>query len=262
MNGLNWGAEVWDGWQVICKGDIMHELTRRFDLAYTRIEHQLKIICKADKPLAFYTLVENASEINPAVRQNGMLLNKFWNLRNLVVNEHELVIPSQDAVSQIEAIADSLERPQKLDTLFSMSVDTCNLSDSVGSAARKMHDKCFSQLPVVNGKQILGLLTTETITRWLAMRSNADGLLQGEPVGSVLEHQEQDSLYVVLGTQATIFDALGAFEEALHSGNDLDAILLTDNGSEDGSLLGILTPFDIPRLMKEARSRSLDAGSS
>ena len=127
------------------------------------------------------------------------------------------------------------------------------MTQLVGSAARIMHDKSFSQLPVVEGSKIVGLLTTETIARWLATQfQKNEGILEDEPIAAVLKHQEKDSTYKVLAREANAFDALALFDEALHAGNDLDAILLTHNGSKNELLLGILTPYDIPRLISEA----------
>lgn len=232
----------------------MNQLTQRFDSAYRRIEHQLKVICESDQYLAFYKLIEMAAKASPAVRQSERLLRTFGNLRNVLVHDKlEMAVPNEQTVLKIEAIANTLENPPKLVQLFSMKVETCSLMDSVGKAARTMHDMCFSQLPVLDGNRVVGLLTAETIARWLATRLQADGILEGEPVEAVLKHQELDSTYKFHSREASVFDGLASFDEALHGGNDLDAILLTHSGSKTESLLGIVTPADIPHLIREAQ---------
>lgn len=137
-----------------------------------------------------------------------------------------------------------------------MNVETCSPTDSILAAARTMHDKKFSQLPVVDDGGVVALLTSETIARWLAARLERDELLQSEPVESVLQHRENDSTFEFASRNATIFDALELFDKALHAGKDIDAILITQAGRKHESLLGILTPFDIPRLLKEAQLKS------
>lgn len=233
----------------------MNELPRRFESAYTRIEHQLKIVCKSDRHLAFYELIDRAIKSNNVVRNFESFLRKVGDLRNVLVHEKpQIAVPTEEAVLKIEAIANVLEHPTKLVSLFSMQVETCTVTELVGSAARIMHDKSFSQLPVVEGSKIVGLLTTETIARWLATQfQKNEGILEDEPIAAVLKHQEKDSTYKVLSREANAFDALATFDEALHAGNDLDAILLTHNGSKNESILGILTPFDIPQLIREVK---------
>lgn len=119
-----------------------------------------------------------------------------------------------------------------------------------------MYDLKFSQLPVVDDRGLIDLLTSETIARWVATRLESDGILESEPIETVLAHRERDSTHRVLSREATVFDALDLFDEALHAGNDLDAILLTNSGSNKEMLLGILTPFDIPRMFREAQLRT------
>jgi predicted transcriptional regulator len=115
-----------------------------------------------------------------------------------------------------------------------------------------MHDNSFSQLPVHDGEKLVGLLTGETIARWLAARFDGGvGILEEEPVGKVLEHQEAVG-YVLVGQAATVFDGLKEFDQSLHSGTSLQAIIVTASGRATETPLGILTPSDIPGLMRAA----------
>jgi CBS domain-containing protein len=232
----------------------MNTQTQRYNSAFRRIEHRLKVVCGAGEYLPFYKLIENAARKNSVVGQYERILRHFGSLRNVLVHERqEYAVPNERAVLQIEAIATTLESPPKLIPMFSMNVATCTLTDSIGSASRTMYDRRFSQLPVVDGTGVVGLLTAETIARWLATRLQSDGILESEPVEAVLKHREKDSTYILLGPDASIFDALASFDDALHAGSDLDAIFVTNNGSKSEGLMGILTPFDIPRLIREAQ---------
>ena len=140
----------------------MNELSRRYVSAFNRIEEQLNIACRTNIYTPFDKLIDGAVKSNTIIRNFERLLRKFADLRNLLVHETlELAIPSDKTVLKIEEIASILETPPKLTSLFSMQVETCTVTQLVGSAARIMHDKSFSQLPVVEGSKIVGLLTTE-----------------------------------------------------------------------------------------------------
>jgi predicted transcriptional regulator len=115
-----------------------------------------------------------------------------------------------------------------------------------------MYDHSFSQLPVLDSEKLVGLLTGETIARWLAVRlAGGVGILEEEPVGKVLEHQEAAG-YVLVGRAATVFDGLKAFDQSLRSGTALQAVIVTANGQATESPLGIVTPSDIPGLVRAA----------
>jgi hypothetical protein len=47
---------------------------------------------------------------------------------------------------------------------------------------------------------------------------------------------------------------LSAFDDHLHSGRSLDAIILTHNGRETEAPLGIVTVSDMPRLLGAIRA--------
>src|SRR5262249_35234802 len=147
-------------------------------------------------------------------------------LRNLVVHTYSrttpLALPSPHAVERIEAIQHELLSPPRLIQLFRRKVEICGPNDLVGQAARRMLEGCFSQLPVYRDSRLVGLLTTDTIARWLASRlADGIGLLEEELVEKVLPHEEQGREFRLLAHEATVFDALEAFEEASRHGRRL-----------------------------------------
>jgi predicted transcriptional regulator len=234
----------------------MHELTSRFVSAFNRIEKRLKGIVNPKVYVPFAQLVDKAAEKNSAVRQFRKRLKSLGHLRNLLVHDHEhskeVAVPTERTVRGLEALEKTITSPPPLLTVAVKPVRTCRPSDRVGAAARVMHDNSFSQLPVLDGEKLVGLLTGETIARWLAARLDGGvGILEEEPVGKVLEHQEAAG-YVLVAQAATVFDGLKAFDQALRSGTALQAVIVTANGKATETPLGIVTPSDIPGLVRAA----------
>jgi hypothetical protein len=98
-------------------------------------------------------------------------------------------------------------------------------------------------------------LTAETVARWLASRlAGGLGLLEEEAVEIVMRHEEGTHAYVVMDRGATVEDALTAFDDHLHSGNSLDAIILSHSGRGTEQPLGIVAVSDIPRLLGAVRA--------
>jgi hypothetical protein len=59
----------------------------------------------------------------------------------------------------------------------------------------------------------------------------------------VVDHEHR-----LMGREATVFDALAAFEDLVRAGQVLDAIILTNSGKLTESPIGIVTVADVPRL--------------
>jgi predicted transcriptional regulator len=164
----------------------------------------------------------------------------------------EVAVPTERTVRGLETLAETITLPPPLLTVATKPVRTCRPSDPVGAAARVMHDNSSSQLPVHDGEKLVGLLTGETIARWLAARLDGGvGIPEEEPVAKVLEHQEAAG-YVLVAQAATVFDGLKAFDQSLRSGTALQAIIVTANGKVTETPLGIVTPSDIPGLVRAA----------
>ena len=59
-----------------------------------------------------------------------------------------------------------------------------------------------------------------------------------------MRHGDGSHSFSVMDRHATVDDALTEFDNGLHSGKILDAVLLTQNGSKNRRPLGIVTTAD------------------
>lgn len=233
----------------------MNPLTSRFLSAFNRIEKRLKTL--AGSHAAFFQLIDRAASTDSAVARLRARLRRLGNMRNMFVHEHdhtsEVAVPTEQTVTAIEALTDALESPPLLLALAVQDVKWCRHDEPIGAAVRVMYDGAFSQLPVSDGARLVGLLTGETIARWLAATYAIGKEVNfNESIHAVLTHQEPTTTHAILSQSATVFDGLTRFEAALHQGQALLAILITTTGGESDPLLGIVTPTDIPRLVRKA----------
>ncbi|MEM7336627.1 MAG: hypothetical protein AAF490_31395, partial [Chloroflexota bacterium] len=100
-------------------------------------------------------------------------------------------------------------------------------------------------------KNVMALLTAETIARWLASEiKNEIVSLDETTIEDTLAFTEDEDHYCFLSRDSTFYDALEQFNQFAARGKSLDAILITHSGAKDQKLLGILTTYDIPRLLE------------
>lgn len=80
------------------------------------------------------------------------------------------------------------------------------------------------------------------------------GLVEEAPVRDVLAHTEDADNHRLVPRDATVFDALQLFDAYNERGKSLDAVLITHAGRREEQLLGIVTIYDIPRLLASIRA--------
>jgi len=150
----------------------------RFLNAFNSIERSLRKFTKKEKGERFYTLVDVASKSYPIVRHFSNDLKEFADLRNAIVHErtdgHVLAEPNNQAVEMIEHIASLLSNPPKVIPLFKCKVYALSVGDPIAKAVKAMSERSFSQMPVYDGAAFVGLLTANTVARWLGASITED----------------------------------------------------------------------------------------
>lgn len=231
------------------------EGSKRFLTAFYGVEKHLERIAGSKKGPGyrdtFYDLVNAASKGDAAVRRYEVDLKEYADLRNAIVHERRgddaIAEPHPEIVTALEAILANLTKPPLVSSRFTKTVVTCSPSDPISKATRIMREGNFSQVPVYDD-EFRGLLTGETVARWLASRLSLDEIIIGEPVEVVMRETEDPDNFVLLARTATIFDAKERFDDYYRRGKSLDAIVISDAGRTRDTPLGIITVFDYPNL--------------
>lgn len=233
----------------------MDNTTSQFVAVYNEIDSWLRGITKTSNEQSFTRLVDATAHSHHGVKRHAQSLKRLAVLRNFVVHEHShqwpLATATQHALEQLTKIRNELVSPPLLLSISNRPVTLCRPTDPIGKAVKLMHDGSFSQLPVYNDGRFVGLLTAETVARWLSSNL-ADGqqLVEEKPVAEVLMHQEYPRNYEFMPRSATVFEALTEFDKSLRRGKRLEAILLTENGRTTEAPLGIITIHDIPKTQR------------
>lgn len=239
------------------EGAMTESTAQRFLKAFNMIERELKTRSGADQFIGFADALRRVAESDPAVRRMRDDLREYAELRNAIVHDRlgadrPIAEPHEKTVEKIEHLHQTLVQPPAIIPAFQKDVATTSLDERVGVPARKMLEGDFSQLPVMANGELHGLLTAETIARWLADQLTDIDLVQEATVEVVLEYTEEQDNHALLGRSASVFEALDAFDRYSSAGRTLDAILISQNGTRTERLLGIITIYDMPRLIAAA----------
>lgn len=234
----------------------------RFLTIFSELEKYLRASGNADKTSSFYQLVERNAATNSVVRRYKDDLKEYADLRNAIVHErtdgHVIAEPNERALTDFERIRTAILSPPKVVPQFQRQVKTRETCESIGHAVTDMQMGSFSQLPILNDDKVVDLLTSETVVRWLASEMGNELVsLKDTAISSVLVHVEDAENYCFLPRNASLHEAVSCFEDFTARGKDLDAILITDGGKPDQSLLGILTVYDLPAILETLGLRGI-----
>ena len=100
-----------------------------------------------------------------------------------------------------------------------------------------------TKIPVYSKNHFINLLTMEMIANW-AITKNEDS-----QVSSAIDCKDCTHKVIFFDENRSLGDVLKVFEDNLAKGNTLSAILITENGANNEYPKGIITAYDLPKIM-------------
>ncbi|AUT87053.1 CBS domain-containing protein [Vibrio parahaemolyticus] len=247
---------------------VLHPLTGRYivggDMSlvedflseFCEIEKYLRVLTNSDEHKSFSKMLQESKTKNRVVSRYIGELGTFASLRNLLSHERfsgaHVASPSEQVVERIKELRAKIISQPRLLKLCSVELLTFDKSDTIQKVLLEMRKNDFSQVPILSGGTLFGVLSSNTISRWLGSDAFEGLFCTSEAtVEEVMAHQEFSDNYEILPQDQTYGKAVAKFEKATSKGKALDAILITHSGKPEQELLGIVTMADMPKIMSE-----------
>lgn len=190
-------------------------------------------------------------------QQNEPALTALINLRNAIQHNAykrgaPIATPRGDAVEQAEVLAEHIANHPPVRDFMVKNPAVLQPSTPLELVATQIVDNELSQLPVYDGGSYLGLFTTNALARWFSKSVRTDGgvVFQGEStVTDILPHAEAHEKAMFFKPSASAYKVCDKL-----SGGQPDtpiAALVTTDGTAAGQLQGLVTRFDVPRILRE-----------
>lgn len=190
------------------------------------------------------------------VKSHAAQLDLLVDLRNVIQHSHvmrglPIAIPRDDAVEAMERIASFIERQPQIKDFMVKDPAILAPHSAIEEASEQVVSLDLSQLPVYDEGAYVGLFTTNAMARWLgsAVRSEGGALIvEDVKVSEILEHVELHEQPKFLGPTQSALKVC----ETLSKVTSPPAVLITADGKQSGQLQGIVTRFDVARILREA----------
>jgi CBS domain-containing protein len=220
--------------------------------AFAAIERHLRRLTKQPNGTPFFQVVDEASKRSAVVRPYGDDLKEYAELRNAIVHDRRggqvIAEPLEVAVKDLTKLKELITQPPTVFPAFRANVIVLSPSAPVSDALKPMVEHSFSQVPVKDGETWIGLLTANTVTRWLGANLDDPAVAKATPIRDVLSHTEYPDNHAFVGREAPLTEVVQRFHDHERMGKRLDAVLITQNGRQPERLLGIITVSDLPRV--------------
>lgn len=174
----------------------MSSPARSFLAAFNSIEQHLRSTLKARNSDGFSWMVRLANQKRLLTDAHCRDLLQFAELRNAIVHGElfdgqPIAEPHPQIIQRIEAIRDALVSPAlAIEILGPKPVEILRPDSSITRALSLIRDTTISQFPVYRGERFVGLLTTNTVARWVANNLDDNGHLDAATVADVITYAE------------------------------------------------------------------------
>lgn len=221
--------------------------------SYHKLENELCHRYNSGRHKGFTKLIRDIDrkKENTVISNNLKLLESYAYLRNAIVHNREknfiIAEPHNDVVEKIKEIEQLIINPPKVIPTFQKEVLSFSTSDSIFEAINEMFKSDFSQVPIIDNNIFVGLLNTNTITRWVGATTNKEidtngsTIIMATDVKDVLQFAEVKNNFKFINRNCCLHDVISFFEKD----RNLEALLITHNGNVNEHLLGIITIWDL-----------------
>ena len=232
----------------------------KFLEAYSDIEKHMRLVTESDRYVSFYQLIAAAAKRSPPVHRYKDDLKEYADLRNAIVHERSggevIAEPNERVVDSIERLAELITSPPRVLPLFQRMVQTIESDAPISQVLSFFFPRNLSQLPVMSRGKIIGLLTTNTVSRWLADQAKHELVdVTEHSVGDALKYAEFKGDWCLVSKSTLLAEVIDSFDSAEAGGMRLEAVLVTHSGKSNEALLGIVTVHDIPKALRKLDPR-------
>ncbi|MEH7344344.1 hypothetical protein V7122_10770 [Bacillus sp. JJ1532] len=106
----------------------------------------------------------------------------------------------------------------------------------------------FSQFPIYDDKQFIGMLTEGGIAKWVYMNLIVHTLsMEGICTRDILAYEKKHNV-VFLDRDSTIYDLEDVFERAFERNQKLEGVLVTQTSSQTQKPIRIVTSWDLVQI--------------
>jgi predicted transcriptional regulator len=227
-------------------------LSERFEVAFNQIHEVLKNKVRINDD-RFVVLLDRGAKRHHLIANYQNDLKQYAKLRNAIVHDKRelgfyIAEPHTEIVEHIEMIAKVFSRPNYALSIATKDVICFDYEDSLQEVFKIIKEYGYAQYPIYKNKECIGLLSTDDIVRWMSENLiNTIVDITDIRVFDIISTVESHP--IEFGSKTLDIFSVEEIYEGKHKNKlDLEAIIITENGSNSERPLGIITAWDLIQL--------------
>jgi len=225
------------------------ELSERFEVAFNQIDDKLKeIVNYYDR--RFTVLVREGAKSHKLIERYKDDLEQYGKLRNAIVHDkteigYYIAEPHIEVVKHIEKLSKIFTSPNYALSIATRKVIFYDYEDRIVDVIEGIKQHKYSQYPIYKENQYVGLLTAGDVVKGLAdhmVKSIVD--LADIKVKDVMSKLSVYPLEFASKT-INIFEVEDIYKNYHKKNQDLELVIITENGKSDETPLGLITSWDL-----------------
>ena len=179
---------------------------------------------------------------------------EFRNLltHNTINGDEAVAQPSDSLIEQIEMVTERIKYSKRVKDVFLKRVRTFDVNDPLEKVLDVINHVRYTQFPVFDGDNLVGILSSIGVTKYLAKAMDQDiRSIKNTTVKHILEVEDEQNFYEVIPADKSIFDIEEIFSKRIKEGRTTYILLIAkgEQIKKKSDLIGIITPWDIPRVV-------------
>jgi CBS domain-containing protein len=221
---------------------------------FAEIENCMKLALGKRKNVRFMDLAREYVQAYNLPSSYLVSLQTYAALRNAIDhNSHRgiypIAEPIPEIVEEIRQLRDKIKAPpEAIAVLPEMNVCTVHSGEPVSVALEYVRQFDFSQLPVYDSGQYVGILTTNTIARWLAQQIVDGAEHRDAAINEVMEFREPSDCALLMDRTLTVADAIHRLAYGSPDRGPANALILTEHKLPTDRPIRLIAVYDVPLL--------------
>lgn len=212
---------------------------------------------------AFYHAINSNDHL---VKRHKAKIEFYMELRNLLSHEATLkqppfAEPSDYLITDILKTIQDIKNPNKVRDVFLSDVKTFQVDDMLTEVLDVIQKENYSQFPVFEQNKLIGLITENGITSFLAQSVEEDIIsIKETTIADIVSATKDEAIdaYVIVNTNENIYEIENIFIENTKKGNARFTILISHLANKIGKpqdIAGIITPWDMPKVSEHSNGK-------
>lgn len=233
-----------------------------FKKEFNKIEQFIATRAKSGSDMFTVQLDELVSKRDPLVTPHVARLREFAKLRNIIehssidIEKAPYAIPHDTTLKSIRDLYGRLTNPQTAFDVATKNITTITKNHDIAEALNMMKEGGFTILPVLDtNKQVAAVFSEYSLVKWLSENMVSDGLVLEKTKISEIEdyldrpdESDTNSAYLFASRNTLAADIFKKIESSFKNDVRLNATFVTDSGSKNEKVLGLITPWDVARI--------------